>query len=187
MSNDDVKAPAPPLDITEIVSKVPKKPAPGFPSGWGIYTPEGCGLSIALPGRPEGREFKVPEAVADVMVAERGYVYHNNRLAVTADHLITSTHIPIGILTQGFVEVLQSRGLPDLKYSILQGTPTQVPIKGTFTDDGKTFSMEGFVHVSGNQTWFVTGFYETDDEGALRETRKALASAKFDSTPCGER
>ena len=185
LSNDDlsIKPPAPP-ETTEIVIKSRRRAPAGFPAGWMTYTPEECGLSIVLPGRPKPGEIAVPKAPSPLIISERYYSYHNAHVAIVAFHLVTTSESPIKKVAQAFFQGPFGAKLQGFEYSIDPGTASRVPIRATYSEDGKPYGLEGFIQEEGKHAWAVVGLYGVNNTAALQTARKVLASASFGNLPC---
>jgi hypothetical protein len=173
----DTSAPA-----DTVVTLAEGRRAPGMPAGWARYSPDECGLSIALPGKPQIADLPIPDLQSG---SARTYVYTDSTTVIVTMHAIVPTGGPIRAGAESFLKGIEAYPrVSDMKYSIDPGTGPRLGIKANYLQNGVPLGLEGFVEVHDKNWWLVSTMYRRASPEALAFTRKVLASAKFDGPPC---
>jgi hypothetical protein len=164
-----------------VVTLAEGRQAPGMPAGWARYSPDECGLSIALPGKPQIEDMPFLE----MWFSRRRYIYADNKTAVMAMHGIALVDPLIRKVAEGYLRALQANpAVSDMKYSVDPGTGPRLGIRATYESSRVPLALEGFIEVQGKNCWIVATMSARASAEALTIGRKVLLSVKFDGPPC---
>jgi hypothetical protein len=168
-SPDDARPPAGTRDAT-------------LPPGWARYTPDGCGLSIGLPGPME--PLPVPNQTGFTI---RSYAYKSSTMVVVVGHAVIPGHGTARDFAEGVMIGLQRAGGADMHYSIENADGPRLTLVGSYKQTGVPLAFEGFVEKQGQNCWMVLTVYSPANDQGSTLGKKALRSASFDAAPCEDR
>jgi hypothetical protein len=163
-----------------------EKSAGPLPSGWARYSPEGCGLTIALPGKPQTFDIPAAEQLG-FSLKMYGYLgeYMGDRMSVLATHTVSAVEGPVREVAEGFFVGLKvTPGVSDLQYYIDSGDGPRLGLRAVYTQNGVPLGFEGFLEGHKRSFWVVGTMYPQASPQSLALGRKAVASARFNGKPC---
>lgn len=186
MSTDDVdgKNQSGLTTISQPEAKPPaeKPSAVMTPEGWARYSPDECGLSIALPGKPQAMD--LPSS-GKTQATAKNYVYTDGKVVVMATHAVSEIESSTQTQAEAFFQGLGATPkISGMKSSIEQGTGPRLGIKAEYVQNGTPLGLEGFVEVHGRNCWVVVAVYQRSSPEAKALGQKAIATATFDGPPC---